>query len=163
MGVDRIRQLRGVVLLLRAYRSDFGKPWREALSAGIYQRGLNMKAHEPKGCRWCGIPGGLSKRQSWHPDCVRQYIACQGLQRRPGGMPLIPHAPCEMCDAEWTRHHQLDHHTALSVAFEQGPREFVRAFLLDNLRWLCRACHVKKTADDRRELADLKRKQVALF
>ena len=44
---------------------------------------------------------------------------------------------------------ELDHTLALKVAARQGIRQYVRALLPDNLRWLCHACHATKTREDR--------------
>ena len=51
---------------------------------------------------------------------------------------------------------ELDHRDALSVAWASGnERRLVRALTLDNFQYLCRQCHIAKTADDRRRMNNL--------
>ena len=44
----------------------------------------------------------------------------------------------------------MDHKLSIEVARALGPAAMLRAFTLDNLRWLCRSCHRRKTRQDRR-------------
>ena len=55
---------------------------------------------------------------------------------------------CELCGEKGE---EIDHRVAISVARAQGQRAFARAFLVGNLRWLCRSCHRQKTAEERRK------------
>ena len=43
-----------------------------------------------------------------------------------------------------------DNRLAINVARALGAAAMLRAFTLDNLRWLCRSCHRRKTRQDRR-------------
>ena len=45
---------------------------------------------------------------------------------------------------------EMDHRLAIEVARALGPAAMLRAFTPDNLRWLCRGCHRRKTGQDRR-------------
>ena len=45
---------------------------------------------------------------------------------------------------------EMDHRLAINVARALGPATMLRAFTPDNLRWLCRSCHRRKTRHDRR-------------
>ena len=44
---------------------------------------------------------------------------------------------------------EIDHRLAIEVARALGPAATLRAFTPDNLRWLCRSCHRRKTRQDR--------------
>ena len=44
---------------------------------------------------------------------------------------------------------EMDHRLAIEVARALGPEALLRAFTQDNLRWLCRDCHRRKTDQDR--------------
>ena len=45
---------------------------------------------------------------------------------------------------------ELDHRLAINVARALDPAALRRAFAQENLRWLCRECHRRKTRFDRR-------------
>ena len=97
---------------------------------------------KPNGrCRWCGLPTGSPRRQ-WDPDCLLQYRATRGESEAPEG-PRV----CEICGAPGE---EVDHRTGIHQARQVGERAFIRAFLLENLRWLCHECHLRKSADERR-------------
>ena len=52
---------------------------------------------------------------------------------------------------------EVDHIVALSLAYQRGDeRARKRAYMLDNLQWLCHDCHSSKTKDDLRRVANLK-------
>ena len=44
---------------------------------------------------------------------------------------------------------EMDHRLAIEVARALGPAAMLRAFTPENLRWLCRDCHRRKTDQDR--------------
>ena len=54
---------------------------------------------------------------------------------------------CEICGDPPD---EMDHRLSIEVARALGPAAMLRAFTLDNLRWLCRSCHRRKTRQDRR-------------
>ena len=54
---------------------------------------------------------------------------------------------CEMCGDPSD---EMDHRLAINVARALNPAAMLRAFTSDNLRWLCRSCHRRKTRQDRR-------------
>ena len=57
----------------------------------------------------------------------------------------------------------MDHQDALALAWTSGdPRRQLRAYSLDNLRWLCRDCHRAKTRLDLQQLAEMRARQVCL-
>ena len=58
----------------------------------------------------------------------------------------IQHTLCEICG---NPSDEMDHRLAIEVARALGPAAMLRAFTLDNLRWLCRGCHKRKTGQDR--------------
>ena len=45
---------------------------------------------------------------------------------------------------------EFDHRLAINVVRAMGPEVLRRAFTLENLHWLCRLCHRRKTGPDRR-------------
>ena len=51
-----------------------------------------------------------------------------------------------MCNKEAD---EKDHRLAITVARALGPAAMLRAFTIDNLRWLCFECHERKTTQDR--------------
>ena len=54
---------------------------------------------------------------------------------------------CEICGDPPD---EMDHRLAINVACALGPAMMLRALTPDNLRWLCRICHWRKTRQDRR-------------
>ena len=137
--MSRYRQLRGVVRhvlpRVRAGRATGRDPMG---GVGFWHRSRVFGV-----CRWCGFTVEPPAR-TWHQDCLLQYSAMRGESVPPEGLET-----CEMCGRPGE---EVDHRVAASVARRLGPRSFVRACLLENLRWLCRPCHRLKTAEDRRFL-----------
>ena len=129
----RHRQLRGLVLHHRRHPSEHPRRlvnrtarWGEPPVNGI--------------CRWCYEPtAGIKLR--WHLYCLSAYRAASG--QHPDEM---QHTPCEICGAPPD---EIDHRLAIRVARALGSAAMLRAFTLDNLRWLCRSCHRRKTRQDR--------------
>ena len=153
-----IRMARG---LLRRYRRN-----------ETYRRGCisTIRTHKaPRGtCVWCGRPTS-TKRSTWHAHCATAYQIAKG-QTMAFGSPLISrykpgvkrkrwmetadYVECEICGKPGA---EIDHRVSLAVAHALGRRAELRAYQIDNLRWLCHDCHLVKTAADRRALASLKR------
>ena len=77
-------------------------------------------------CRWC-YELTASPKTRWHLYCLNAYRVSSGQH------------PDE-----------IDHRLSIQVARALGPAAMLRAFTLDNLRWLCRSCHRRKTRQDRR-------------
>ena len=159
-ALDRIRMARG---LLRHYERD------ETYHRGVVSSLTShySRKHEPNGaCLWCGQPT-KNKRTTWHSRCATAYQIAKG-QTSAFGSPLISRyrdgarqkrhvtredfIECEICGEPGA---ELDHRLALSIAHRLGRRAELRAYWIDNLRWLCRSCHLVKTAADRRALARL--------
>ena len=124
-------------------------------------------------CTWCDET--CDKRRRWHPECAVTYLVAKGMVVHAGtGRPVIKETPCAECGLPFGTHRQgpmdyfgfeIDHELALSVAWERrrlGDARWWRAWTINNLRWLCRPCHVAKTAADRRELARLEAKVKSL-
>ncbi len=111
-------------------------------------------------CRWCRrrideSEGPRHRAKFWHTVCGLAYLAALGRHANLAGRPLIDRAPCDECGSDGQ---QVDHRLALSVAWASGePRAILRAYTLQNLRWLCIGCHREKTRMDRAELARLQR------
>ena len=76
-------------------------------------------------CRWC-YELTPSPTTRWHRYCLNAYRVASGQH------------PDEM-----------DHMLAIEVARALGPAAMLRAFTVDNLRWLCRDCHRRKPRQDR--------------
>ena len=136
--MSRYRQLRGVVRhvlpRVRSGRIDT----RDAVGSAFWWRKKMYRV-----CCWCGLSVEPPARY-WHQDCADQYQAMRGISVTPAGP-----RECEECGAKGM---EIDHRVAISTARDSGPRAYVRAFLLENLRWLCRPCHLAKTRADRRAL-----------
>ena len=130
----RHRQLRGLVLHYRRHPAEHRRrlvnrtaSWGEAPVNGI--------------CRWCyELTASPSTR--WHLYCLNAYRVVSG--QHPDE---IQHTLCEICGDPSD---EMDHRLAIEVARALGPEAMLRAFTLDNLRWLCRDCHRRKTRQDRR-------------
>ncbi len=129
----RRRQLRGLVLHHRRHPAEHPRRlvnrtarWGEPPIDGI--------------CRWCYEPtAGIRLR--WHLYCLNAYRVASG--QRPDE---IQNTLCEICGDPSD---EIDHRLAIRVARALGPDAMLRAFTLDNLRWLCRSCHKRKTRQDR--------------
>ena len=87
-------------------------------------------------CRWCNEPTA-SIRTRWHLYCLNAYRVASG--QHPDE---IQHTLCEICGDPSD---EMDHRLSIEVARALGPAAMLRAFTLDNLRWLCRSCHRRKT------------------
>ena len=114
-------------------------------------------------CKWCCQP--CKRDKLWHNECAKAMMAAKGRVLDIYKRPLFDWRGkgCEKCGGNAD---EIDHRLALSVAWEirrHGDRRWWRAWTVGNLRWLCRACHKTKTADDRRSLARLRSPQQQLF
>lgn len=89
-------------------------------------------------CRWCGEHTS-SIRLTWHSYCLNAYYVASGQK------PSMQITMCEDCAGPAD---ELDHRLAISVARALGPQALRRAFTLENLQWLCRSCHQRKTRED---------------
>ena len=151
----RARGLRGMVIHLvpRAERlCRNGVPTGRTILVNAHQLG-----RAPQGrCVWCRQPVD-GRRRRWHISCVRWFRISIGRYDTPIAhgwlQPVVPKGPCP-CGEPGA---ELDHIVPCRLAARQGKRPFVRAFLPENLQWLCRGCHKRKTAADRRAMAQLDR------
>ena len=91
-------------------------------------------------CRWCHAHAA-SIELTWHRYCLDAYLVASG--QKPG----IQVTMCETCGGPAA---ELDHRLAINVARALGPEGMRRAFTIENLGWLCRECHRRKTRLDRR-------------
>ena len=78
----------------------------------------------------------------WHLYCLDAYRVVSG--QKPSQLQMT------MCEGCGGTADELDHRLAISVARALGPTALRRAFVQENLRWLCRECHRRKTRFDRR-------------
>ena len=91
-------------------------------------------------CRWCGDKTATIDL-TWHLYCLDAYRVASG--QKPEN---IQKTMCEICAGPSA---ELDHRLAINVARALGPAALGRAFVQENLRWLCRECHLRKTCFDR--------------
>lgn len=129
----RQRQLRGLVLHHRRHPATHPRRlvnqtarWGEPPQNGI--------------CHWC-YERTAHIRTRWHRYCLNAYRVASGQHPEE-----IQHTLCEMCGDSSD---EIDHRLAINVARALGPTAMLRAFTPDNLRWLCRSCHRRKTRQDR--------------
>ena len=79
-------------------------------------------------CRWC-YELTASPTTRWHLYCLNAYRVASG--QHPDE---IQYTLCEICGDPSD---EMDHRLAIEVARALGPAATLRAFTLDNLRWLC--------------------------
>ena len=89
-------------------------------------------------CRWC-YEHTAHIRTLWHPYCLNAYRVASG--QHPDEM---QHTLCKMCGEPSD---EMDHRLEIEVARALGSAVMLRAFTPDNLRWLCRSCHRRRTGD----------------
>ena len=137
---------------------------RQNIPAG---RILMKNAQLPKGqkgyCRWCGLPVTEKGRRFWDQDCNKQYGMVLGNYPIPG-----PYweARCAQCGDRGVSRGgwgglatlDIDHIYPIHQARKtREPKALVRAFLLENLQWLCKKCHVEKSSQEKRLVAERRR------
>ena len=104
----------------------------------LVNRGVKWSEPPVKGtCRWCYEKAGSPKTR-WHRYCLNAYRVASG--QHPDE---IQHTLCEICG---NPSDEMDHRLAIEVARALGPAAMLRAFTPENLRWLCRSCHRRKTS-----------------
>ena len=98
-------------------------------------------------CRWCGLAIGSERRKGakCHKDCFVAYSIAVGDHYIGAAHAAMPDE-CANCGAPAA---DVDHRLAICVAREMDSRAWMRAFTIENLQGLCRACHVDKTRADR--------------
>ena len=90
-------------------------------------------------CRWCGDPTATIDL-TWHLYCLDAYRVAS--RQKPNGIQVTM---CEICSGAPD---EIDHRLAINVARALGPAALRRAFVQENLRWLCHECHRRKTRLD---------------
>ena len=141
----RRRQLRGLLIHGRpavARRlSRAGQGYARAL--------LGELAPAPRSrCQWC-LEEDVSFR-TMHPGCRRAFNAAQARGEIPAG-------PCICCGGAGE---EVDHQVSLALAWARGDvKGILRAYLLDNLQWLCHGCHCSKTRRDKWLMNHRRRRQ----
>ena len=130
---NRRRQLKGLVLHHQRHPAEHRRrlvnrttSWGEPPVNGI--------------CRWC-YELTASPGTRWHRYCLNARRVAFGQHPDEALRTL-----CEMCGDPSD---EMDHRLAIEVARALGPEALLRAFTPDNLRWLCRDCHRRKTDQDR--------------
>ena len=89
-------------------------------------------------CRWCHAHAA-SIELTWQRYCLDSYLVAIG--QKPG----IQVTMCEGCGVPAA---ELDHRLAINMARALGSDALRRAFTIENLGWLCRECHRRKTRLD---------------
>ena len=154
MDQARYRGLRGIVRnVLPRVRKRYRIPSHVRDGVGWLGNMKRVYRH----CCWCGFPTTEPRRRYWHSTCVDYYLAARGTLAPPGNQFFVACAECGDKPSS-TVHptHEIDHRVALSVAAARGPKDHAMAFLPENLQWLCRYCHRRKTTRDRRILANIR-------
>ena len=128
-----LRRLRGLVLHHRRHPSKH--PRRLVLR--IARR---TDTSTPGVCRWCGGPAATITL-TWHMYCLDAYRVASG--QRPAELRVT------MCEGCGGAAQEIDHRLAINVARALGPDALRRVFTQENLRFLCRECHRRKTRLDR--------------
>ena len=145
--LSRYRLLRGMVIhvlpVLRRGRFLYG---RKLIDLGdLYNTGCRRKYR----CRWCHLPVSNRRRSYCDDDCQRQLHSVLGYRVFPTTWSL---AKCVQCGQPWSwearQGLEVDHELPIFRARKLGHKAMIAAFLLDNLRWLCRECHRQKTTAD---------------
>ena len=137
--------------------------------------GLPFPRQRYKICDWCWEPVDEPRKRYWHSHCsiwsgaskcqLSPYSAHRGRN-----IPFTTSEPewsifwkdyhqflrCVVCgvhdsdlDKRAYQRMEIEHELAISVAVELGRAAIIRAFMPDNLRYLCSNCHKTKTALDR--------------
>ena len=128
----RRRQLKGLVLHHRRHPA--------AHSRRLVNRTARWGEPPVNGvCRWC-YERTANIKTRWHLYCLNAYRVASG--QHPDE---IQHTLCKICG---NPSEEMDHRLAFEVARALGPAAMLRAFTLENLRWLCRSCHRRKTRQD---------------
>ena len=117
-------------------------PIRQRQLRGLVNRTARWEEPPQNGicCRCYERTSNIKTR--WHLYYLNAYRVASG--QHPDE---IQHTLCEICGDPSD---EMDHRLAIEVARALGPAAMLRAFTLDNLRWLCRDCHRRKTRQDRR-------------
>ena len=181
----RYRQLRGLVIHYRRRPMRFVKSDREWYGRSLInsrtvqdnQFGLDEDGMPIRKCVWCEMWRPVGRTRWCSDGCIAAYLLATGRQNdfvaNHAGLEHRHKCSCAHCgrnpdqnrvqsmwdkDRWWTEYErfEVDHIVALSVAWARNDeRARKRAYLTDNLQWLCGKCHSRKTGDDRRRLANL--------
>lgn len=160
---ERYRGLRGVVRHITRIPDDPEKQRNPLGRLGeIYPDGYEKPAWGI--CKWCQQPAERSHTghpRKWHDGCLPYAFAAQGS---PNGFHAIrgdlveienPYGGtserrrCPACGKAEYVQMELDHILAIGVARRLGLHYYRRAFLPENVWWICEPCHKVKTAFDR--------------
>ena len=147
---EQYRSLRGIVRHIT--NTDKPAKGRSAVKA----MGSSYGQKRPWGtCKWCGME--TAPRRMWHDKCAEQYFAAQGNPNGGGAirgnLVELPDGnrrqACAACGKAGYASMELDHIMAIGIARRLGLYFYRRAFLPENLWWICGPCHKVKTAFDR--------------
>ena len=134
-----LRAAKGLVIRVRE---------RRVLNMPPGGRSITLGTSRVKGrCRWC-FRYIFNRRRSWHEDCVIAHFIASGNTRRL--YVVVQPYECAMCKGSAQT---LDHKLPLRLAALREPDEWLRAWHVRNLQWLCYACHDAKTKKDMGDIA----------
>ena len=166
---------RGMKGLIRRVRAGAYVDGRALTTYGLM--GFNNNVYLV--CTWCHEPVDEPRRRYWHSHCAVWNQAAKATlgpwaahvgRLAPydvGGPEWVEYHKghdvfhrCVTCGATEDRPEgwqfgdpvaklEIEHELAISVAVKLGPAGVMRAFMPDNLRWLCHSCHSDKTQRDR--------------
>ena len=150
----RTRSIRG--LLMRVKKLPEWSPNGRALVHRLPPLTMRTKGE----CWWCKQP--CDGRRVWHDDCFIAYGVASGSVYHQNSSLRYVTGDCRVCGGFMDI--ETDHLISLAVACEykkHGRKGWWKAWTLNNLRPLCRLCHVAKTKNDR-QLLSYWRKQALL-
>ena len=153
--MSRYRRLRGFALHVLPLIRARGMP-----DSRVALRWTDFTKERRTGyCVWCRLPVDTKGGRYWDADCERQLQVVLGRRVSPRGTDPRKEVSCPECgETGWRKDRmEIDHLYPIARAKLEGPKAVVRAFLIENLRWLCIACHRRKTADEARWRAALRR------
>lgn len=159
---ERYRGLRGLVRHIRSLPSPGGN---KRAAVGSYLGPYYGNTDKPPWgrCKWCWGEverGPTGRPRMWHESCHHYRAAAQGTPTGAGAPrgELVdietPYGPnrrerCVACGKAGLINMELDHILAIGVARRLGLPFWRRAMSPENVWWICRRCHVAKTAFDR--------------
>ena len=141
--MTRYRQLRGIAIHCMP-RLRLGIPAGRQMCSNTWIKAIKR---EKGRCRWCRLPVEDTKKRYWDRDCETMF-------RLALGHVLRPKAGYQCCDCGHAFGVlEIEHDLSFTVArqmarYYHAPKMFVAAFMPDNLRYRCHACHRIKTNSD---------------
>ena len=116
-------------------------------------------------CTWCWDVVDEPRKRYWHTHCAIWRLASTARLTPYEARMGAPIPPRTVGDKGWADYFarwdlrrcascgidgrlEIDHELPIAVAVELGPQAIMRAFLPENLQYLCVPCHRDKTKHD---------------